>query len=332
MITHLRTAAELGAFPPAATARRAVVMTMGALHDGHATLIRAARSLVGPEGQVVVTVFVNPLQFGAGEDLDRYPRTLEADLKTAAEAGADAVFAPSADEVYPGGGPQVRITAGPMGELLEGASRPGHFDGMLTVVAKLLHLTRPDVALYGQKDAQQLALIRRMVRDLDFPVQIVGVPTVREPDGLALSSRNRYLSPEERPTALALSRALFAARDRLAAQAALRARAESAPASNARAAALSALGEARAAADAHAVAAAQPGGGADAVRAAARAVLDEAAASSSLLELDYLALVDPADFSEVADDHSGEAIMAVAARVGTTRLIDNITLTFGAAP
>ncbi|MHC5703158.1 pantoate--beta-alanine ligase [Streptomyces tirandamycinicus] len=332
MITNLRTAAELGALPPAATARRAVVMTMGALHDGHATLIRAARSLVGPEGQVVVTVFVNPLQFGAGEDLDRYPRTLEADLKTAAEAGADAVFAPSADEVYPDGGPQVRITAGPMGELLEGASRPGHFDGMLTVVAKLLHLTRPDVALYGQKDAQQLALIRRMVRDLDFPVQIVGVPTVREPDGLALSSRNRYLSPEERPTALALSRALFAARDRLAAQAALRARAESAPASSARAAALSALGEARAAADAHAVAAAQPGGGADAVRAAARAVLDEAAASSSLLELDYLALVDPADFSEVADDHSGEAIMAVAARVGTTRLIDNITLTFGAAP
>ncbi|GFH39194.1 pantoate--beta-alanine ligase [Streptomyces pacificus] len=332
MINHLRTAAELGALAPAATARRAVVMTMGALHDGHATLIRTARSLVGPGGQVLVTVFVNPLQFGAGEDLDRYPRTLEADLKTAAEAGADAVFAPPADEVYPGDGPQVRISAGPMGELLEGAARPGHFDGMLTVVAKLLHLTRPDVALYGQKDAQQLALIRRMVRDLDFPVRIVGVPTVREPDGLALSSRNRYLSPEERHTALALSRALFAARDRLTAQAALRARAESAPASSARAAALSALGEARAAADAHAVAAAQPGGGADAVRAAACAVLDEAAASSPPLELDYLALVDPADFSEVADDHTGEAVMAVAGRVGTTRLIDNIPLTFGAAP
>ncbi|TLQ44472.1 pantoate--beta-alanine ligase [Streptomyces marianii] len=331
MITPLRTAAELHALAPAAPARRAVVMTMGALHDGHATLVRTARSLVGPAGQVVVTVFVNPLQFGAGEDLDRYPRTLEADLKTAAEAGADAVFAPSADEVYPGGEPQVRITAGPMGELLEGASRPGHFDGMLTVVAKLLHLTRPDTALYGQKDAQQLALIRRMVRDLDFPVEIVGVPTVREPDGLALSSRNRYLSTEERHTALALSRALFAARDRLAAQVALRARAESAPASNARAAALSALGEARAAADAHAVAVAQPGGGADAVRAAARAVLDEAAKSSSPLVLDYLALVDPADFSEVADGHTGEAIMAVAARVGTTRLIDNIPLTFGAA-
>ncbi|MGW7364932.1 pantoate--beta-alanine ligase [Streptomyces sp. NPDC054841] len=330
-MTTLRTAAELHALTPASPARRAVVMTMGALHEGHATLVRTARSLVGPMGQVVVTVFVNPLQFGAHEDLDRYPRTLEADLKTAAEAGADAVFAPSVDEVYPGGAPQVRISAGPMGELLEGASRPGHFDGMLTVVAKLLHLTRPDVALYGQKDAQQLALIRRMVRDLNFPVEIVGVPTVREPDGLALSSRNRYLSPAERETALALSRALFAAHDRLAAQQALRARAESAPASTARAAALSALGEARAAADAHAVAAAQPGGGADAVRAAARAVLDEAVKAAPPLALDYLALVDPADFTEVPDDHTGEAIMAVAARVGTTRLIDNIPLTFGAA-
>ncbi|MFE3328310.1 pantoate--beta-alanine ligase [Streptomyces sp. NPDC059176] len=331
MITPLRTAAELHALAPAAPARRAVVMTMGALHEGHATLVRAARSLVGPEGQVVVTVFVNPLQFGADEDLDRYPRTLEADLKTAAEAGADVVFAPSVEEVYPGGEPQVRISAGPVGELLEGASRPGHFDGVLTVVAKLLHLTRPDAALFGQKDAQQLALIRRMTRDLNFPVEVVGVPTVREADGLALSSRNRYLSPGEREAALALSRALFAAHDRLAAQQALRARAESAPASTARAAALSALGEARAAADAHAVAAAQPGGGADAVRAAALAVLDEAAGAESPLALDYLALVDPADFTEVPDGHTGEAIMAIAARVGTTRLIDNIHLTFGAA-
>ncbi|MCX4512413.1 pantoate--beta-alanine ligase [Streptomyces sp. NBC_01619] len=330
MTAPLRTAAELHALAPA-TARRAVVMTMGALHEGHATLIRTARTLVGPEGQVVVTVFVNPLQFGAGEDLDRYPRTLEADLKTAVGAGADAVFAPPVEEVYPGGEPQVRVSAGPMGELLEGASRPGHFDGMLTVVAKLLHLTRPDVALFGQKDAQQLALIRRMTRDLNFPVEIVGVPTVREPDGLALSSRNRYLSTEERHTALVLSRALFAARDRLAAQQALRARAESAPAPTARAAALSALGEARAAADAHAVAAAQPGGCADAVRAAARAVLEDAAKTTPPLVLDYLALVDPADFTEVPDAHTGEAIMALAGRVGATRLIDNIHLTFGAA-
>ncbi|MGW1885804.1 pantoate--beta-alanine ligase [Streptomyces sp. NPDC001970] len=308
----------------------AVVMTMGALHEGHATLVRTAREHVGRKGTVVVTVFVNPLQFGAGEDLDRYPRTLDADVKTAQAAGADLVFAPSVDEVYPGGEPQVRISAGPMGELLEGTFRPGHFDGMLTVVAKLLHLTRPDVALFGQKDAQQLALIRRMVRDLNFPVEIVGVPTVREPDGLALSSRNRYLAPDERRTALALSRALFAAHDRLAAQQALRARAESAPAPTARAAALSALGEARAAADAHAVAAAQPGGGADAVRAAARAVLEEAAKAVPPLDLDYLALVDPADFTEIPDAYEGEAVLAVAARIGSTRLIDNIPLTFGA--
>ncbi|CAM5356512.1 pantoate--beta-alanine ligase [Streptomyces tanashiensis] len=312
----------------------AVVMTMGALHEGHATLIRAARERVGAKGFVVVTVFVNPLQFGAGEDLDRYPRTLDADLELALDAGASVVFAPSVDEVYPGGEPQVRITAGPMGERLEGASRPGHFDGMLTVVAKLLHLTAPDLAFFGQKDAQQLALIRRMARDLNFPVEIVGVETVRETDGLALSSRNRYLSAGERRTALSLSRALFAARERLAAQEALRARAASLPGAQGRAEnraeGLSRLGEARAAADAHAVAQAAEGGCAEAVRAAARTVLDEAAKADPPLALDYLALVDPADFTEVADGHDGEAILAVAARVGSTRLIDNIPLTFGA--
>ncbi|MET7289118.1 pantoate--beta-alanine ligase [Streptomyces sp. NPDC005573] len=308
--------------------RTAVVMTMGALHEGHATLIRAAREHVGDQGFVIVTVFVNPLQFGAGEDLDRYPRTLDADLEIAERAGANVVFAPSADEVYPGGEPQVRVTAGPMGERLEGASRPGHFDGMLTVVAKLLHLTRPDVALFGQKDAQQLALIRRMARDLNFGVEIVGVPTVREEDGLALSSRNRYLSPEERTTALALSRALFAGRDRHAAQEALRARALEVPSTHARAEALSAIGESRAAADAHAVATAVPGGPA-AVRAAARQVLDEAARCEPPLRLDYLALVDPSDFTEIGDTFDGEAVLAIAARVGATRLIDNIPLTFG---
>ncbi|MEV0121357.1 pantoate--beta-alanine ligase [Streptomyces sp. NPDC050703] len=314
--------------------RRAVVMTMGALHEGHASLIRAARRVVGPEGEVVVTVFVNPLQFGAGEDLDRYPRTLDADVKIAEQAGADTVFAPGVDEVYPGGEPQVRVSAGPMGTVLEGATRPGHFDGMLTVVAKLLHLTRPDVALFGQKDAQQLALIRRMARDLNFDAEIVGVPTVREDDGLALSSRNRYLSPDERRTALALSQALFAGRDRHAAQEALRARAASAPASRARADALNAMGESRAAADAHAVAeSATPSasGGPAAVVAAARLVLDDAARLRPPLELDYVALVDPADFGEVRPGHTGEAILAVAAKVGTTRLIDNIPLTFGDA-
>ncbi|SPE53481.1 Pantothenate synthetase [Streptomyces netropsis] len=280
-----RTAEELHALPR--DGRRAVVMTMGALHEGHATLIRSARELVGPAGQVVVTVFVNPLQFGAGEDLDRYPRTLDADVELAGRAGADAVFAPAVEEVYPGGEPQVRITAGPMGERLEGASRPGHFDGMLTVVAKLLHLTGPDVALFGQKDAQQLALIRRMARDLNFPVEIVGVPTVREDDNLALSSRNRYLSEADRATALELSRALLTGAEAV-------------------------------------------GAGPAAVRDAARAVLDKAARSQPPLLLDYLALVDPSDFTEVPDDHTGEAVLAVAARVGTTRLIDNIPLYLGA--
>ncbi|MET9348151.1 pantoate--beta-alanine ligase [Streptomyces termitum] len=329
-VAELRHARVRHAAAPGATA---VVMTMGALHEGHATLVRAARERVGPDGSVIVTVFVNPLQFGAGEDLDRYPRTLKADLELASEAGAGIVFAPAADEVYPGGQPQVRITAGPMGELLEGASRPGHFDGVLTVVAKLLHLTQPDLAFFGQKDAQQLAVIRRMAKDLNFPVEIVGVPTVRETDGLALSSRNRYLSAEERRTALALSRALFAGRDRLAAQEALRARADALPGAQDRAGqraeALTRLGEARAAADVHAVAQAAEGGAAGAVRAAARAVLDEAAAAEPPLVLDYLALVDPADFTEAGDAHRGEAILAVAARVGTTRLIDNIPLTFG---
>ncbi|MEU6535933.1 pantoate--beta-alanine ligase [Streptomyces sp. NPDC047000] len=322
----LRTAAEL--YTRARTGRRAVVMTMGALHEGHATLIRAARDLAGADGEVVVSVFVNPLQFGQGEDLDRYPRALEADLEIAGQAGADAVFAPSADEVYPGGPPQVRVSAGAMGERLEGASRPGHFDGVLTVVAKLLHLTRPDVALFGQKDAQQLALIRRMVRDLNFGIEIVAVPTVREEDGLALSSRNRYLSAVERRTALALSQALFAGSDRHAAQEALRARAREVPSTRARAEALSALGESRLAADANAVARGVPAGPAG-VRAAARLVLDEAARLDPPLVLDYLALVDPADFTEITDDFTGEAVLAVAARVGTTRLIDNLPLTFG---
>ncbi|MFF4290930.1 pantoate--beta-alanine ligase [Streptomyces sp. NPDC001633] len=331
-MTLLHTAAALRDLPRHSGAR-AVVMTMGALHEGHATLVRAARRRAGAQGQVVVTVFVNPLQFGAGEDLDRYPRTLDADVELALAAGADAVFAPSVDEVYPGGEPQVRITAGPMGTRLEGASRPGHFDGVLTVVAKLLHLTAPDLAFFGEKDAQQLAVITRMAADLNFPVEIIGVPTVREDDGLALSSRNRYLSAPERRTALALSAALFAARDRLTAEEALRARAAcTAHAAQDRSAALAALGEDRAAADAHAVAyaAAVPRHAPSVARAAARAVLEDAARLDPPLVLDYLALVDPSDFTEISDAYVGEAILAVAAKVGTTRLIDNLRLTFGA--
>ncbi len=184
----------------------AVVMTMGALHDGHAALIREAVAY----GSVLVTIFVNPLQFGAGEDLDRYPRTLDADLALCARAGADVVFAPTPDVVYPGGTPLVRIDPGPGAQVLEGASRPGHFAGVLTVVHKLLNLTGADRSYFGEKDFQQLTLVKRMVADLDMPVTIVGVPTYRDADGLAMSSRNRYLRPGQRPTALALSAALAA--------------------------------------------------------------------------------------------------------------------------
>ena len=247
----------------------AVVMTMGALHEGHAALIRAARE----HGSVLVTIFVNPLQFAPGEDLDRYPRTLAADVDMCTRENVAIVFAPAPEVVYPEP-PRVTVSAGEMGSRLCGASRPGHFDGVLTVVAKLLHLTAPDVAVFGQKDAQQLALIARMVEDLDFGVEIVGVPTVREPDGLALSSRNVYLSPEERESALALSRALEAA--------------GSAPD--------------------------------DPVR-AAREVLD----AEPGVRLDYLELVDPCTLEPVTGPYPA-ALLAVAAWVGTTRLIDNVVL------
>lgn len=189
---------------------RAVVMTMGALHEGHLRLVDRARELVGAGGQVVVTVFVNPLQFGPGEDFDRYPRTLEADVAACRARGVDVVFAPTAREMYPAGPPQTTVVPGNLAVELEGRVRPGHFAGMLTVVLKLLNITAPAIALFGEKDYQQLALIRQMVADFDVPSRIVGVPTVREADGLAMSSRNAYLSPAERRQALALSRALDA--------------------------------------------------------------------------------------------------------------------------
>ena len=184
--------------------------TMGALHDGHARLLGAARTLAGPRGSMIVSIFVNPLQFGPNEDLDRYPRTLDADLAMCARAGADLVFAPAAAEIYPGGPPEVTVDPGPAGQRFEGEFRPGFFGGVLTVVLKLLHLTRPAVAVFGQKDAQQLALVRRMVTDLNLDVVIEPVPTVRDADGLATSSRNRYLSAADRAVALALPRALRA--------------------------------------------------------------------------------------------------------------------------
>lgn len=259
----------------------AVVMTMGALHEGHATLIRRARA---EADFVILTIFLNPLQFSASEDLSRYPQTLEADIALAAREGADLVFAPTPDVVYPDGEPGIRISAGELGSTLEGASRPGHFDGMLTVVNKLLNLTKPEIAFFGQKDAQQLLLIKRMVRDLDMGVEIVGVPTVREKDGLALSSRNTYLSAEDREVALSLSRALKAG--------------ESAS-----------------------------GQGVDAVRSAAQ----EEMARQPQARLDYLVLVDPVTLAEISSGYEGEALLALAAKVGTTRLIDNVLVYIGPA-
>jgi pantoate--beta-alanine ligase len=254
-----------------------VVMTMGALHAGHRELVHVARARCAV---VVVTVFLNPLQFAPSEDLSRYPKTLESDLALCEQEGVDVVFTPAVEEVYPAGRPQVQVHAGPLGDVLEGASRPGHFDGVLTVVAKLLNLTRPDIAYFGQKDAQQLLLIARMVQDLNFPVEVDAVPTVRDPDGLALSSRNMYLTDEDRAAALSLSRALFAG-------------------------------------------VAEEATGAAAVRRAATAVLD----AEPGVALDYLALVDAATLAEVPDDAEGPALLAVAARVGTTRLIDNVPIT-----
>ena len=188
--------------------RRAAVLTMGALHSGHAHLVREARARVGLDGHVSVSVFVNPTQFSPGEDLDRYPRSLEDDVEVCAREGADLVFAPAVETVYRDPHPVVTVDPGPLGTLLEGAVRPGHFRGVLTVVHKLFSLLGPDIALFGEKDYQQLVLVRRMVRDLDLPVEVVGVPIVRADDGLALSSRNAYLSDGERRLALVVPRAL----------------------------------------------------------------------------------------------------------------------------
>lgn len=184
-----------------------LVPTMGALHEGHLELIRASRKV--PAAVTVVSIFVNPLQFGAGEDLDRYPRTFDADLELCRAEGVELVLAPEPADMY-APDRQVGLTAGPLGEQLEGASRPGHFDGMLTVVAKLLGIVRPDLALFGEKDYQQLVLVRRMARDLNLDAKIQGVPIVRQADGLALSSRNAYLDAEQRRAALALSAAMAA--------------------------------------------------------------------------------------------------------------------------
>ena len=273
--TVARTRAELDAARGDSTV--SFVPTMGALHDGHLQLLKHARPL---GDTLVASIFVNPTQFAPGEDFEAYPRTFDDDLERCAEAGVDVVFAPAVETMYPSGlVDTVMVDPGPLGTVLEGAVRPTHFRGVLTVVAKLFGLVRPDVAVFGEKDYQQLTLIRHMARELALGVEIVGCPTVRESDGLAMSSRNRYLSDEERQRAAHIS-------------AALRAGVAAGP------------------------------DGADAVLAAAQAVLDSAGITP-----DYLVLTDP----DLGPAQPGaEARLLVAARVGTPRLLDNTALTLGA--
>ena len=301
---ELRAAREKPVFP------LVLVPTMGALHDGHRALLRRAREMAGQGGMVAVSIFVNPLQFGPNEDLDKYPRSLDEDLAVCEAQGVDLVFAPSVSEMYPRE-QLVTVDPGPTGEILEGEFRPGFFHGVLTVVLKLFSLVRPDVAVFGQKDAQQLVLVRRMADDFGLGIEIEAVPTVRAADGLALSSRNKYLSPEERAVAPVLHRALAAG-----------------------------------------VAAAS--GGPGAVLAAAQAVLDASPPGNGVLDstgldntglgdagrslpatasprVDYLALVDGRSYAPVRGeglDFEGAAVLAIAARIGTTRLIDNVPVNF----
>jgi pantoate--beta-alanine ligase len=261
------------------TGRRVMLVpTMGALHDGHLTLIRAAKRVQG--AVVVVSIFVNPLQFGANEDLDKYPKTLDDDLALLREEGVEVAFTPTAAQMYPDG-PRTSVQPGRLGAELEGAARPTHFAGVLTVVLKLLQIVQPDRAFFGEKDYQQLVMIREMVADLNVDAAIVGVPIVREPDGLAMSSRNRYLSDVEREQAGALSAALLAGMYAAA-------------------------------------------GGTPAAVDAARAVLDEVPA----IEIDYLEVRDIALGPAPTE---GAARMLLAARLGATRLLDNIAIDIGSS-
>lgn len=301
LLSLAHTREELAAAIAANESNRAVVMTMGALHEGHLDLLRRAGALVGAGGTVVVTIFVNPLQFAPGEDLDAYPRDLEGDvekLRTVAENELQlsqlVVFAPTPEVIYPSGTPQVTINPGPIATVLEGATRPTHFGGVCQVVLNLMHLTRPTWALFGRKDAQQLAIVRAMVRDLSVPLSIEPVDIRRENDGLAMSSRNAYLTPTQRQQALALSQALKAG-----------------------------------------IAAAENGGDGAAVRQAALAYL----ANADGVEVDYVAVVGADSFVDLAGAGLGldpqkyqpvagePALLALAAKVGSTRLIDNTLIT-----
>lgn len=258
--------------------RVVLVPTMGALHDGHRELIRRARRV--PGAVVAVSVFVNPMQFGPNEDLSRYPRPFESDVDVCRQEGVGLVFHPDVDDIYPDGDAVVTVHPGPLGDELEGAARPGHFAGVLTVVAKLFNIVRPDYAFFGEKDYQQLVLVRRMVRDLNMDVSVAGVTTVREDGGLALSSRNVYLDAGQREAALVLSAALSAG--------------------------------------VHAGI-----GGPEAVLSSARAVL----AAQPSVAIDYLELRGE-DLGPVPAGGPGRLL--VAARVGTTRLIDNAPVLLGA--
>jgi pantoate--beta-alanine ligase len=255
-----------------------LVPTLGSLHDGHLSLLARARQ---ESGFVTVSIFVNPLQFGPREDLAAYPRDPDRDLTLCQKAGVDLAFTPEAEEMYPEGGPQVTIDPGPLGERLEGASRPGHFRGVGTVVAKLFALVGRCRAYFGEKDAQQLAVVRRMTGDLELPVEVVGCPTVREPDGLAMSSRNSYLSAQERTAATCLYEAL------------------------ARAAWL------------------VQGGEQDVL--VLKAEMAKRIGAERLARIDYVAVVDESTFEEV-ERVRGPARALVAARIGDTRLIDNLPL------
>jgi len=284
----LRTKADLAAARRGLPAPVVLVPTMGALHAGHRALLRAGRAAAGPSGSVIVSIFVNPLQFRPGEDLDRYPRTLDDDLAMCAREGVRAVFAPSVAEMYPADPPQVTVDPGPAGQVFEGEFRPGFFGGVLTVVLKLFHLVRPDIAVFGEKDAQQLALVRRLVADTDLGLAIEAVPTVRDPDGLATSSRNRYLSATDRELALTLPRALRAGQAR---------------------AAVRISGE-EAAGDGHSAA-------------AALAAAQEVLRGEPALAVDYVAVVDPRTFGP-AGPGPGPALIVAAVTAGGTRLIDNV--------
>jgi pantoate--beta-alanine ligase len=254
--------------------RIALVPTMGFLHEGHLSLVRDARARAD---RVVVSIFVNPKQFGPQEDLASYPRDFERDRNLLDRENVDVVFHPTADEIYPDGY-QTQIDVENLGALLCGASRPGHFCGVATIVAKLFNIVRPNIAIFGCKDYQQLQIIRRMVRDLNFNIEIVGHPIVREPDGLAMSSRNAYLNPAERKAALCLSRALLKAQEQV-----------------------------------------QKG-----QRSAAplREVVRQEIANEPLASLDYVSLSDPETLVEI-EKLTDNALLALAVRIGQTRLIDN---------